>query len=152
MTYEDGIGVSFFICIYQLGMLIYYKNSQFEKNLNKLGLRLSYLTLTPTPYENENKPIYIKILKLLIIQIFNFAMIFLSWLFVLYFAFMVVRNFYNKIGMPQAIKDYQWKMRNMDLSIDNIIKLDMAARDISMNNFEEFKANILEDLHNRGFR
>ena len=57
----------------------------------------------------------------------------------------------NKFGMPQSIKEYQWKMRNLDLSFDNIIKLDLASKDVPPDKFDEVRASTIINMNERGF-
>ena len=54
-SYEAGVGIALLLWAYNAIMLIVNVNSQFERNLNRIGQRLSWLTFAPKAMESEDQ-------------------------------------------------------------------------------------------------
>jgi len=134
-SYENGVFVASFIFIYSIIALIVQLNSQMERNLNKVGLRRSWMTRQPKPLEQKyiDRPFYRKILKFLFFIIFQLASVLLSWLGVLLTACMMAYAWSKDYGTPSEVKAFRWKMRNRDMPFEDIVKEMeiMAGNDLS---------------------
>lgn len=123
------------------------KNSTLERNLNKIGFRLSYATLTPKPnYKSSNK-LYKKALKFLIVQGLGLASIALSWLYVAYVVIMFSYNVLKKLEVPETLKLYSWKMKNVNMSFDEIVRASMKGNEIPEEQYQEYKNKILDEMN-----
>ena len=52
--YETGIFFAFLLWLYNAVMIVISVNSRLERNLNRMGQRLSWFTLTPKPLERDD--------------------------------------------------------------------------------------------------
>lgn len=150
-TYENGVFVAFLIWAYIAIFLIISINSTLENNLNKVGQRISWLTLTPKTMDSDDKSTRLRsVLKYLLITGLGLPFILLSWLYVVWCVGCV---FYSKVkdsGAPQIIKEYRWKMRNIEMSFDQIIKEMMKVAGEDLDNFDSYRSNWINDMQDRG--
>lgn len=148
------IGVLFALLLWLWGAiyLIVALHSQFERNLNKIGQRLSWVTLTPKAMDSddENRPLWRAIGKYLLIVGFGFPWILLSWLNVGLAVAMMIYRRSKDAGAPQAIRELRWKMRNLDMPFDQVVKEMMKASGEEPEKFESVKADLLAEMESRG--
>jgi diacylglycerol kinase len=152
MTYESGLFIAFLLWIYGLVMTLVSINSQMEKNLNKIGVRLSWVNQNAKDmtYEDVDKPFWKSVLKFLLLAAFGFVLMFLSWIQVAMTAGMIVWKWHKDSGTPQVIKEFRWKMRNLDLTRDQVIE-ELAKTDgIAPENYETYKQTLLQQMRERG--
>lgn len=149
--YEIGFGLAFLIWVGSLVWLVISLNSQLERNLNKVGLRLSWISLTPKPMGNNHRQrsFLRKSTKATLLLIAGFAGVLFSWLYVAMYVGSMVYSRLKDAGAPQAIKEFRWRMRNMDLSFDEIVSglALVSGKEIAT---DEFKQQIWADLADRG--
>lgn len=148
-TYETGLLIGFFIWLYSLVNLIVSINSQFNKNLIKIGQRLSWLTLTPKMMDDKDeldKPIYIKVIKFIFIAFLGLLSVLLSWLYVVWVIGTYIYRRSKDSGVPEVIKNFRWKMRNVDMTRDQIILELFKTTERDMSEFEDFKENYISEL------
>jgi hypothetical protein len=147
-SYEFGIAVAFIVWIFSLVRLLVMINSQMEKNLNKIGLRLSWLTLAPKPMhmESRRRPFWKNVLKFLLITLVGAPFIFLSWVYVLFVLGAMFFVWEKNAGKPEVVRQYQWKMKNIDMTFDDIIRASMKASDTDPSKFEEVRQSILDEI------
>ena len=55
-------------------------------------------------------------------------------------------------GTPQVIKEYRWRLRNQDLDFDNLVRETMKVSGKEPAEFEQFKADTIAELRERGLR
>ena len=153
-SYETGVLVAFLLWAYNSVMLIVNINSLLERNLNRIGQRLSWLTLMPKQMEPEDqtRSTLSKILKYLFIVGFGLPFVLLSWLYVLVAVAAILYRRAKDSGAPQAVREVRWKLRNVDLTFDQSIKELMKASEEEPAKFEEFKAKIIHELEDRGLK
>ncbi len=162
-SYESGLLIAFLLFVYGTTNVFVQVNSRMERNLNKVGMRLSWLSLNAKEMtsENDNPTFTKKLLKFLGIVLFGFVMIFLSWIQVFFF----IAGFFYRLnkdsGAPAYVKEYRWKLKNVDMSFDgmaremftlaekqgNIIPKSDEEREIL---FYDFKKGIVDGMLNRG--
>ncbi|HWT40995.1 MAG TPA: hypothetical protein VN081_07080 [Dongiaceae bacterium] len=150
--YETGIYLALLLWAWHGLMLITLVNSQMQRNLNRIGQRIGWLTLAPKPMDAGDKPGLTggKIFKFLLIVIFGFPFIFLSWAYIAYIAAVILYGRSKNYGEPVAIKEFRWKMKNVDMTFDQIVKELMKVNDESDENFHQFRENLIRDLEERG--
>lgn len=152
MTYENGVLIGLLCWLWYAVMIIVSTNSRLERNLNKVGMRHSWVSLSAKDMHHGdlNRPIWRKIIKYLVIVGFAFPFIFLSWIYVIFTAATVIYSLSKSVGKPQSVKELQWKLKNVDLTFDQIAKEMMKVNEEDQDNFEQFKENLLMNLQERG--
>jgi hypothetical protein len=150
--YETGIGVAFLIWIFGGALLIASVNSRFERNLHKIGQRLSWLTLTPKPREpnDVNRPTWRSCGRFLFIVGLSLPLILLSWLYVLIWLCPLVYSKWQDMGAPASVREARWRMRNTDMTFDQIIRALMRAAEIDDAQYESYKGDLIRGVEERG--
>lgn len=151
--YEAGVVVALALWIAKVVFVFVQLNSVQQRNLNKVGKRLSWLTLTAKPLKKSDidASITLKVFKFFIIWlVIPFFLIFTSWVYVFFFLAGMIYSFYRNIGKPQAVKEFQWKLKNMDLSFDQIIDGFSQIAGLSVEDAAEAKAHIKEQMKRDG--
>ena len=117
-TYEVGVAIAFLLWAYNAVMLIVSVNSLLERNLNKIGQRLSWLTLMPKEMEPEDlkRSTLAKVLKYLFIVGIGLPFVLTSWLYILLAVAGMLYRWSKDSGAPQAVREMRWKLRNLDLT------------------------------------
>lgn len=154
MSYETGLGLAFLLWLYGTVATLIAINSQFERNLNKIGQRLSWITLTPKPLtaSDQSRGAIKSVFRFLILALIGLASVLLSWLYVAWFLGSMIYMKSKDSGAPQAIKEYRWKLRNMDLSLDQLIRESMKVAGQEESAFEQVKADLLQMMRDEGLR
>ena len=82
--YENGLLFAFLLWLAYAVLLVISINSRLERNLNRMGQRLSWFTLTPKQMDvdDQSRSTLSKVLKYLFIVGISFPFIFLSWVYV----------------------------------------------------------------------
>ncbi len=126
--YETWVGVAFLIWFFSVVRFFIAINSQLERNLNKIGVRHSWLTLTPKPLEPADAPrsLGAKIFAFVWIFGWGFAAILLGPITVACFVGGWLYQMSKGRGMPADFKEFRWKMRNLDLSAEQINALNAS--------------------------
>ncbi len=124
--YELGVFWAFIIWLIETSRLFLSLNSQLNKNLRKVGCRLRWSGGQPRMMEqDEINPTRNKVIvKTSLYVLWGLISIALSWLFVIYSTFKAVKSFYSyNFGSPEVVKIQRFKMKNIDMSFDEILKL-----------------------------
>jgi hypothetical protein len=144
MTYENGLVVALLLWLFNAIMIVVSVNSQMNRNLNKIGQRLSWVTFRSKTMERYDlrRPWWKSLLKYLLIVGFNLVFTLASWLYV---AGAVVMYIYAKSkdsGAPEAIRAYRWKLKNIDMSFDDMIREAMKLSEKNPEEFEQFRKDM----------
>lgn len=152
--YETGIFFAFFLWLYNAVMIVVSVNSRLERNLNRMGQRLSWFALTPKPMEPDDlsRSTTSKILRYLLVVGIGLPFILLSWLNVGLAVATILYRRAKDSGAPQAVREFRWKLRNTDLTFDQLVRESMKAADEDPSKFEEFRASMIAELEERGLR
>ena len=150
--YESGLAVAFILWFIGNINLLISINSRFEKNLNKIGQRLSWLTLMPVPMKMADVKMtnVLKIFTFSLIALIGFFLILLSWMFVALYVGSFVYKKMKDIGAPKTVKEFRWKLRNTDMTFDQIVKEVMKVTDQDPVCFESFRNDLINDLESKG--
>ena len=129
-------------------------NSKMERNLNKVGQRLSWVTLTPKEMSPDDltRSIAGKILRFAAITLVGLLSTLTSWVYVIlalgFFAYSKSKD----IGAPEAVKAFRWRMRNMDLPRDQIIQEMMRVAGQDSSQFQQVQEELLQGMRERGLK
>jgi urea transporter len=150
--YETGIFFAFLLWLYNAIMIVVSVNSRLERNLNRIGQRLSWLTLTPKPMDSDDlsRSTVSKILRYLLIVGISLPFVLLSWLNVALAIATIIYRRAKDSGAPQAVREFRWKMKNADLTFDQLVKEMMKISEDDPSKFEEFRTTIVNELEERG--
>jgi hypothetical protein len=150
-TYEGGVAVAFFLWFYQAVILLVQINSRLERNLNKIGQRLSWLTLTPKQIESPEAPsVFAQIGKYLLVVTLGFLSALLSWLYVLIAVGMFIYAKSKDSGAPASVREYRWKLRNLELTVDDLLREGMKVSGQDPLSFEQVRSELEADMQSRG--
>ncbi len=150
--YESGLLIALLLWLWLTITSIVALNSRMNRNLRKIGQRLSWLTMTPKPISREEvNHGFVRIgLKFVIVFGTGLPFIFASWLYVIYIVGILFYRKSKDSGAPQAVREFRWKLRNMDMTLDQIIKELMKVTDQDPNEFEAVKAEFVRELRDQG--
>lgn len=153
MSYENGLAIAFMLWLASMIITLVLINSRLEGNLNKIGQRLSWLTLTPKAMDAEelNRSAFKKIFKFLFIAGSGLPFVLLSWLYVALFVGTFVFRRLKDAGAPQAIREFRWKLRNKDMAFDELVREMMKASDEPADDFERVRGDMVREMEDRGF-
>jgi len=154
MSYEDGLIIAFFMWLAGNVLMIINSFSLFNRNLKKIGYRLSWVSGDPKFMTDADvqRPIWLSALKLLFIAGAGLAFCLLSWVYVFSAVGMFLYRKAKDSGAPENVKNYRWQMRNVDMTRDQVIKELMKAENIAPEKFEEYKEVMLTAMRNNGLR
>jgi hypothetical protein len=152
--YETGLGIAFLLWAASMVHLLVMINSTMERNLNKVGLRLSWASLKPRQMDELDlaRTWLHKVLIFTFIAAIGLVCVLLSWLYVAWIIgqFMYMR--FKDNGAPQSVKEYRWKLKNCDLSFDQIVREGMKLEEQDPDLFEETRNNMIQEMQDRGLR
>ena len=75
----------------------------------------------------------------------------LSWLYVALFVGTAAYNRIKDSGAPQAVRESRWKMKNVDMSFDQIVRELMKVSEQDPATFEKVRDDIAQEMADRGF-
>lgn len=152
--YESGILVALLFWIFYAGSILVSINSQVERNLNKIGQRLSWISLTPKlmTIDDMNHSVAFKIMKYLLVIGIAFPFIFLSWVYVIVTIVLIIYKFFKDFGAPQSIREFRWKLKNSNLTFEQLMKELMKVSEVDESKYEEFTNEVISNLQERGLR
>jgi ABC-type phosphate/phosphonate transport system permease subunit len=148
MSYERGVAVALLLNIFSLTMLIAELNSIRSRNLRKIAMRISWFTLTAQPMKPDDfKPKISRIIgKSLLLVSMSIVSVLLSWLTVLYYALNFAWQLHKKSGAPESLKDFSWKLRNVDLSQEQVILGLAKVSELDPEQIQDLRGQIEERL------
>lgn len=146
-TYENGLLLAFFIWVFGVIRVVILSNSRAQKNLKLIGKRMSYNLGVIVDYDYKKEPVYWVVLKFIFLHVLlSLPFVFLSWVYVIYVLGIYSYVFLKDIGAPQSIKEFRWKLRNTDMTFDQIIKEVMKISDQNPEDFEKVRDEIKEEV------
>lgn len=101
-------------------------------------------------YDFKDEAIMGKIIKIIFFHVvLSFPFIFLSWLYVLFVIGSYCYVFFKDVGAPQSVKEFRWKIRNIDMTFDQMIKELMKLDEQDPNDFEIVKKEMIDYIEQR---
>lgn len=152
MSYESGFSIALLLWLVGTVNVLVRINSRMERNLNKVGQRLSWATLTPKNMSagDASRSTLGKVLRFVLIAALGLVSTFTSWLYVLLVVGFFAYSKSKDVGAPQSVKEFRWKLRNMDLSRDQVIKEMMKVSGQDELIFEDVRSELLQGMKERG--
>ena len=80
------------------------------------------------------------IMKYIFIISLNLLLIFFSWVYLFYVFVNTMFNRYKQDGEPEVMKTFRWRMRNSNLSYEQILQ-ELYKIELTNNSFDDFKSN-----------
>jgi hypothetical protein len=150
-TYENGLVIAFLLWLYNTISIIVAFNSTLERNLNRMGKRHSYLTLQAVELTSEDqaRSTLKKLMVYLGVMAFNLVFVIFSWLQVAVLIATLVYRKSQDFGAPQSVKEFRWKMKNVDMPFDQLMKALMKLNEEDPSNFEVFRERVRNNLLER---
>lgn len=151
--YELGVSIAFLLWCWQMVMIIVRANSQLERNLNRVGMRISWWTGQPVQAEPKElyRPFWRSVLSFLLVAIVGLISILLSWLHIVLVVGLAAYAWSKDSGAPSAVKEFRWRLKNRELSIDEYVRGAMSAQDVPPEQFDQQRIALVEMLRARGF-
>ena len=152
MDYGAGVGIAFLLWLFYAGSCVARANSLFARNLAKLGMRISYLDLKPTPMSAADiqRSSIGRFLRASLVVLIALPFVLASWLYVLWFvgAFIFARS--KDAGAPTAVREWRWRMKNVDMSFDDAVAELLKLNSTPSEKMPEARAALIDDLRGRG--
>lgn len=150
--YEVGLLVALLMWMGYNIILLVSINSCHERNLNKIGKRLSWVGLTVTELEQDDlhRSFVMKALRFLLIAAFGLPFVLLSWIYVFAGVGGFLYRFSRDSGVPQSVKEFRWRMRNVEMTYDQLVTELMKLETEQRFSFEEYRARLTAELKERG--
>lgn len=151
-SYESGVLVAFLLWLWSVVSALVLINSRMERNLNRIGQRLSWLTLTPKQMsaEEASRSAVRKIMKFVLIFGIGFPFILVSWLYVALAVGTLVYRKSKDAGAPQTVREFRWKLKNTEMTFDQLVKELMKVSDQDPSSFERVRSEMLREMKERG--
>ena len=151
-SYESGLILATLLWLWTTISALVVINSRMERNLNRIGQSISWLTLKPEPIlaSEIHQSQLRKSIKFLLIYGIGLFLVLGSWIYVASFVAMIIHRMRMDSGAPQAIKDFRWKLKNTDMTFDQLIKEMMKVGEQDPAKFEEVKSQMIDNLRDRG--
>ena len=148
MTYENGIGVALLLWLFNAIMIVVNVNSRMNRNLNKVGQRLSWLYFSAKAMNRDDltRPWWKSLLKYLLIVGFNLVFTLTSWLYVAGVVAMFVYSKSKDSGVPEPIRAYRWKLKNVDMSFDDMVREVMKLSEKPSEEFEHSRDSMRAEI------
>lgn len=97
-----------------------------------------------------NRPLYLKALKFMLIFFMGLVSTALSWLSVACFIGSFVHERMKDSGAPSLVREYRWKLRNVDMTFDQIISEMVKVNGDNADGFDSLKRDITRGMEERG--
>ncbi|WP_036217228.1 hypothetical protein [Massilia sp. LC238] len=150
--YELGCFVAFILWLYRTVILLVAINSTAERNLRKVGMRHSWYTgsVVVMTYSAEYKHLLASVIKFAAIRLMFLVGIIFSWISVVWFFGSLIYLKGKDSGAPAEVKEFRWKLRNRDLSFDDLVTglAKISGVDAPL---EVLRNDMFENMRERGF-
>lgn len=152
--YETGLLFAFLLWLYNVITSIVMINSRFERNMNKIGQRLSWLSMTMKPMDtdDEKRSALMSFLKFSFLQLIGLLFVLTSWLSVAMTLGQIIYRKSKDSGVPQNIKEFRWKMKNMDMMFDQVVRESFKLNEDPNTSYEDFKQAAINEMTERGLK
>ena len=151
-SYENGVIVCILLSLYRAVSLLLLINSTYSKNLRRIGLRVRWSELTVVEIEKSdvNQSFLKKIAKFLTVIGVEWIFFATSWLYVLVNVGLIVYRYSKDSGAPERVKNYRWKMKNVNMTYEQVIKEHMKLNEMKEEDFEQVKKETIQSMEERG--
>lgn len=121
--YEAGVLAAFLIWLMRIGWMIIVPHTKFSRNLRRVGMCVSWATGRPRPMDeaDRSRGVVAHSLRLLLLACMQLPFVLLSWISVGLTLGAFVVSLLRDLGKPQELKAAFWRLRNVELSFDEIV-------------------------------
>lgn len=150
--YESGVLLAFLMWIFGAINSIISINSRMERNLNKIGMRRSWMdgSIKPMSIKDLERSTFACVARFLLLWGLSLPFIALSWLQVAFAIGLVIYRKNKDSGAPQSVREFRWRLRNMDMSFDQIITDMHKSIQPSPIDLDEFRRATIQEMRDRG--
>jgi hypothetical protein len=122
--YLIGVLIGAMFWVLHTALLFAQRKSIRERNLNRIGLRSSWVgaELRPLHAWDLTQPRIVYVGKTLLIVLSELPLILGSWFYVIFVVGTHVYRHLLDIGTPAVVRDYRWKLRNLDMTFDRSLR------------------------------
>ena len=152
--YVVGLLIAFAIWAFSAISAIAAINSRTNRNLKRIGQRLSWMSLTQkpmTPSDAAQTRIG-KVFKFTLIYGFALVFVLASWLYVAWAVGEFIYRKHKDSGAPQSVLEFRWALRNKEMSFDDLIRALLKLTDQAPENFDQVKVDMINELQSRGIK
>jgi hypothetical protein len=152
MDYGTGVGLAFLLWLFYAASCVVRANSLLARNLAKVGMRISYLDLKPTPMTaaDVQRSLIGRFLRASLAVLVALPFVLGSWLYVLWFVGAIIFAKSKDAGAPTAVREWRWRMKNVDMSFDDAVTELLKLSAIAPEQMPEARAALIGDLRGRG--
>lgn len=147
--YEMGMGVALLLWLYSVIMYIVNANSLMARNLRKIGKRISLTGNTVDIIYPESSKMVTVLKFFMVYFVFGLPLIVFSWVYVALIGGGILYAWQKNLGEPKEIKEYRWRMKNVDMSFDEIIRALMKAEGLPNSDFMKVRQEWIEYINLR---
>lgn len=150
--YETGVVAALLVWLYRCAHLLVLINSTLERNLNRVGQRLSWASSRPidmTESEARRGPLSTT-LRYTLVVLGMLPFVLLSWADVLWTLGHMAYRYTKDVGAPTAVRELRWKLRNREMTFDEILSELAKAGEIPEQMREDFKRDHIASMTLRG--
>lgn len=136
MEYETGVFVALVLICLNYLFLILRSKSLYEKNLNRIGMRSSWIS--GIPREIGSAGVLYKLFKFIFMIASSAVSVFLSWLTVIWIVGIYIYRLWKDFDPPERIKNLRWKMKNVHMSEEQILRTMFDTTELPESEFPVF--------------
>ncbi len=147
-SYGTGVFIAAIIWFCQMVFVLVVINSRIGKNLKKIGMRVSWVSLEPkamTKKEMQGGKVW-PAFKFLLFCVFGLATVAAGWISVAISACLFLYVRWLSLGMPVAMREYWWKMKNLDMSSDRVVSEMMKSQGIDPETNTAMRDALLDEV------
>lgn len=151
-SYENGLILALLMWFWGFISVILRSNSLLSKNLKKIGKKISWfdLSITDITYNDAKISTFKRVVFFILWWVaLPFLFVFTSWVYVFVVIFVFAYRLKKDFGAPQAYKEFRWKLKNIDMSFEQIIKEMMIASNQDLSEFDKVKEEITQDMQEK---
>ena len=110
-------------------------------------MKISWISQTVVPsYKADEIRKPLKIFLFILLSLFGLALVLTSWFYVGLSLIMYLYAKSKDYGVPEKIKNYRWKLKNLDMPVEKILQEIYNLDEHSETSFEEFKKFSLKEI------
>ena len=149
--YVTGVVVASALWVIYAVHLIVLLNSTLNRNLSQVGQRLSYMSQAATTLDwserGESKSW--KTTKYLFVIAARIPFLLLSWVYVSYAVGVFLWKRWIELTAPPDVKAARWRMKNLPMPFDMIVRELMKLTGEPPENYERFRTELIANIGER---
>lgn len=110
------------------------------------------MTMKPMDTDDEKRSSLMSFLKFSFLQLIGLLFVLTSWLSVAMTLGQIIYRKSKDSGVPQNIKEFRWKMKNMDMMFDQVVTESFKLNEDPNTSYEDFKQAAINEMTERGLK